>query len=114
MTFLKNIVFTHLIKINGSLKEFNFRKSNAGSSAVFTVDTIDRNGTRIVFHMQSNGNTWKILEQDVPLWIMDEEDALHSSIEKELSVQEVYFVKPHNPYSSTRRISRFFHLLGIN
>ncbi len=112
MTFLKNIQFTHLIKIDGCLKEFNFRKSNGSLETIFTVDTIDSKGTRIVFNMHDEGKFWKINQRELPSWIIQNEEQLNASIKKELAIQEIYFVRPGSGTPS--QLHRFFSMFGIS
>jgi hypothetical protein len=83
--FIKNIHFTRLLKTNGRLREFNFRKFKGGQEDLFSVDLSDDRGNRIIFHMQKDGSTWKITPQEeVPVWISEKEDKLHELIEEEL------------------------------
>ena len=112
MTFLKNIQFTHLIKIDGCLKEFNFRKSNGSLETIFTVDTVDLQGTRIVFNMHAEGKEWKINQKELPLWIIQNEEKLNASINNELAVQEIYFVRPDANTQS--QLHKLFSMFGIN
>jgi hypothetical protein len=83
MKFIRNIQFTKLIKANGRLREFNFRKSNGLGEGNFTIDVSDDRGNRIVFHMQKLENNWKISEQQLPPWIGESEDKLNESIVEE-------------------------------
>jgi len=112
MNFLKNIQFTHLIKIDGHLKEFNFRKSNGSLETIFTVDTIDARGKRIVFNMYDECNVWKLKQEELPNWIIENQNHLNESIRKELAVQEIYFVRPAD--NTVRQLSRFFSLFGLS
>ena len=82
--FIKNIQFSRLIKVNGRLKEFNFRKPNSKESP-FTVDVIDDRANRIIFKMQKTDDTWKILPQVLPEWIIQGEAAFAEIIGEELS-----------------------------
>jgi hypothetical protein len=82
--FIKNIHFTRLLKINGRLREFNLRKLKGTQEELFSVDVSDDRGNRIMFQMQKDGNTWKITDQHVPKWILENEDKLHELIEEEL------------------------------
>ena len=82
--FIKNIQFSRLIKVNGRLKEFNFRKPNSKESP-FTVDVIDDRANRIIFKMQKTDDTWKILPQALPEWILQGEAAFSEIIAEELS-----------------------------
>lgn len=82
--FVKNIQFTKLLKVEGRLREFNFRKLGGVNEGIFTVDVVDDRGNRILFRMQKEEGTWKILPQSLPRWIMDTEAQLHDQIEEEL------------------------------
>jgi hypothetical protein len=82
--FIKNIHFTRLLKINGRLREFNFRKIKGIQEELFSVDVSDERGNRIMFHMQKDGNAWKVTDQQVHKWILENEDKLHEVIEEEL------------------------------
>jgi len=82
--FIKNIHFTKLLKINGRLREFNFRKTKGLEEELFSVDVSDERSNRIMFQMQKDSNTWKVTDQRVPKWILEHEDLLHETIEEEL------------------------------
>ncbi len=87
ITFTKNIQFTRLLKIDGRLKEFNFRKPNNSQESLFTVDTAEEYGARIIFKMQKS-NTWKIVPQDLPSWILEKENDFNELIEDGLKSLE--------------------------
>jgi hypothetical protein len=87
LTFIKNIQFTRLIKINGKLKEFNFRKPNSKQEGLFTVDVINENGTRIIFKMELLENKWKITDNELPAWILEKETIFHDSIEEGFKIR---------------------------
>ena len=80
----KNIHFTKLVKVNGRLKEFNFRKLGGPNEGLFTVDVSDDRGNRILFRMQKEQDIWKILPQQLPTWVMEKEPTFHDLIEEEL------------------------------
>lgn len=80
----KNIHFTKLVKVNGRLKEFNFRKLGGANEGFFTVDVSDDRGNRILFRMQKESDTWKIVPQQLPNWVMEKEITFHDLIEEEL------------------------------
>lgn len=82
--FIKNIQFTRLVKADGRLREFNFRKLNGIKEDIFTVDVSDDRGNRILFRMQKVDNTWKIIQQPLPEWIWKNESIFHDLIEEEL------------------------------
>jgi hypothetical protein len=80
----KNIHFTKLVKVNGRLKEFNFRKLGGPNEGLFTVDVSDDRGNRILFRMQKENDTWKIQPQQLPNWVMEKENTFSELIEEEL------------------------------
>ncbi len=84
LSYVRNVQFTRLVKINGQLKEINFRKSNITDEGQFTVDVIDERSNRIIFYMVKEDH-WKIISENVPAWIMNEEDTLNDIIKEELS-----------------------------
>jgi hypothetical protein len=79
----KNVQFTKLIKAPAQLKEFNFRKLNAGEE-LFHVDVNDDRGNRIMFNMKLENGEWKIADNIVPKWISDAEAKLNDAIEEEI------------------------------
>lgn len=83
LKYVKNIQFTKMIKGDGQLKEFNFRKPNGKQEGPFTVDVIDAKGNRIIFNMEIKENTWKITTGNLPAWITENEPAFHEMIEEE-------------------------------
>lgn len=87
LNFIKNIQFTKLIKVEGRLKEFNFRKPNGKQEGLFTVDVIDERGNRIIFNMEKTGDQWKIISSGLPAWILNTETTFNEIIEEELKTQ---------------------------
>jgi hypothetical protein len=83
LRFIKNIQFTKLIKVDGKLKEFNFRKPNGKQEGLFTVDVIDERGNRIIFNMEKIDNHWKIITPELPAWVVNSENNFHELIEEE-------------------------------
>ncbi|HSN62314.1 MAG TPA: hypothetical protein VLR49_15355, partial [Ferruginibacter sp.] len=84
MHIIKNIQFTRLFKVDGYLKEFNFRKSNPSLQGKLSVDTIDERGNRIMFYMEKAETGWRILPQELPKWIPEQEIHLDEAIQEEL------------------------------
>jgi hypothetical protein len=85
--FNRNIQFSRLIKADGRLREFNFRRVNGLLVELFTVDVSDDRGNRIMFKMNKEGNSWAISdEQAVPDWIRKIEQYLNEAIEEELKI----------------------------
>ena len=53
LNFIKNIQFTRLVKADGRLREFNFRKfSGEEGELLFSIDVVDDRGNRIIFRMR--------------------------------------------------------------
>ena len=83
--FNKNIQFTKLVKTEGRLREFNFRKINSIKEGSFTVDVCDDRGNRKIFNMYKTEDSWKIkADEHLPEWIIANEQVLHNLIEEEL------------------------------
>ncbi|MBL7703483.1 MAG: hypothetical protein JNM14_14625 [Ferruginibacter sp.] len=83
LKYVKNIQFTRLVKSDGQLKEFNFRKPNGKQEGPFTVDVIDVKEKRIIFNMELKDNSWKIITAGLPEWITENESSFHDMIEEE-------------------------------
>ena len=84
MKFVKNIQFTRTIKADNRLREFNFRKLGGLQEGIFTVDVVDDRGNRIMFRMQKDDNSWKIVDQPLPDWVIKNERVFNDLIEEEL------------------------------
>ena len=84
--FTKQIHFTRLIKAGGRLREFNFRKMKQLDQDVFSVDTVDDRGNRILFYMTKGDNgQWNIAQkQPLPTWVVENEDKMREQIGDEL------------------------------
>ena len=80
----KNIQFSKLVKTEGRLREFNFRKSNPNGKVLFFVDVTDDRSNRIIFQMIKDNDSWKIQPQLLPDWIVKNENKFHELIEDEL------------------------------
>ena len=84
LTTFKNLQFSKLIKTEGRLREFNFRKSTPNGKMLFSVDVTDDRSNRLFFEMQKENESWKILPQLLPDWILKNEEKFHEVIEEEL------------------------------
>ena len=84
----KNIQFTRLIKTEGKIREFNFRRAGYHEDIYFSVDVNDDRGNRIIFTMKKQNETWSIEQplRPLPVWIAKVEQQLNESIEQELKV----------------------------
>ncbi|MEX0636140.1 MAG: hypothetical protein WD135_05180 [Ferruginibacter sp.] len=87
MVAIKNMQFTHLYKVNGYLKEFNFRKSNSSNEGKVSVDTIDDRGNRIIFFLEKYDTGWKVVTTDLPIWVFEQESQLHEAIVEGLAAK---------------------------
>jgi hypothetical protein len=85
MQFVKMVQFTRLVKADGQLKEFNFRKLNNPGDPLFTVNVCTERGDRIIFNIQKKDNNWKIQSDEIPKWVLQNENSLGAVIEDELS-----------------------------
>lgn len=86
LQFQKNIQFTKLIKADGRLREFNFRKMGGVQDGQFTLDVSDEKGNRVMLRLQKEEGIWKVQEpENVPLWILRNEKIFHDVIEEELA-----------------------------
>lgn len=84
-TYFKNIQFSRLVKTEGRLREFNFTRHNDNGTFIFSVDVCDNRSNRVMFSMRMEDNSWKIIQQELPPWIMLYERNFHELIEVELS-----------------------------
>ncbi len=84
MRFVKLIQFTRLVKAEGRLREFNFRKVKTPDEEVFSVNVCNERGDRIVFTMQKQEKDWRITPSQLPQWILKNENSLNEAIDDEL------------------------------
>jgi hypothetical protein len=85
MLFTKNVQFTKLVKADGNLREFNFRKhSDSEGGILFSVDVCDLRNNRIIFKMQHKETSWRIVNSPLPEWVLTNEHILNELIEEEL------------------------------
>jgi hypothetical protein len=82
--FVKMIQFTRLVKMEGRLREFNFRKMRNPEEEQFSVNVCNERGDRILFNMQKKDNNWRIQSTELPKWILQNENRLDEAIEDEL------------------------------
>ena len=83
--FVKNIQFTRLIKADGRLREFNFRKMRVLQETMFSVDVVDDRGNRIMIRLRKDDQHWNIIPQPLPKWVTDQEKLMSEMIEEELN-----------------------------
>ena len=80
MSLPRNIAFTSLIKINGRLREFNFRKR---ADLRYDVDTNDERGNRYFFKMVKQEGAWKVDDTSLPDWLTGNENLIAAAIDRE-------------------------------
>lgn len=83
--FVRNIQFTRLIKADGRLREFNFRKMMLLQDTLFSIDVVDDRGNRIMFRMGKTDSGWQIIPQPLPAWVTEQEKVLSDMIQEELN-----------------------------
>ena len=86
IAFNKMIHFSRLVKIDGRLREFNYRKNNNAGVYVFDVDTADDRGNRIFMRLLKEDNEWQLTsKQELPPWIADHKEQLVTELEEGLT-----------------------------
>ena len=81
-----NIQFTKLLKADGKLREFNFTKlTRPRQPIVFSIDVTDNRYQRVYFEMLKDEGNWRIVQPQLPSWVLENENTLHSIIEQELN-----------------------------
>lgn len=82
-SFNKIVHFTRLIKINGRLREFNYRKNNNAGDYVFDVDTADDRGNRLFFRLLKENGEWELTSKNtMPDWVTDNQELLVTELEE--------------------------------
>ena len=66
LQFEKMVQFTRLVKAEGRLREFNFRKVKSPNEELFTVNVCTERGDRIHFSMHKEEDAWKIIPGQLP------------------------------------------------
>ncbi|MFV0604509.1 MAG: hypothetical protein ACK5NK_01590 [Niabella sp.] len=83
ISFNKMIHFTRLVKINGRLREFNYRKNNTAGKHIFDVDTADDRGNRVFFRLNKDNGDWELTSnQNLPDWILNSQEQLVTELEE--------------------------------
>ena len=86
MAFIPNIHFSVWIKIEGRLREFNFRKR---TEDVYDTDTADDRGNRWQFKWTRGADGWEIvsLNPGLPTWIVNNKAVIEESFSKQPEVK---------------------------
>ena len=86
ISFNKMIHFSRLVKIDGRLREFNFRKNNTAGNNIFDVDTADDRGNRLFFRLNKDSGEWELnSKQTMPDWILNNSELLVTELEEGLN-----------------------------
>ncbi len=86
ISFNKMIHFTRLVKIDGRLREFNFRKNNTAGNYIFDVDTADDRGNRLFLKLGKDSGDWELSsKQTLPDWVVNNREQLISELEEGLN-----------------------------
>lgn len=80
MPYIKNIAFTSQIKVNGRLREFNFRKR---SESLYDGNTNDERGERYFFKIEKVNGEWKLSGSRQPDWLVLHQTAILDVITKQ-------------------------------
>ena len=80
------IHFSRLVKIDGRLREFNFRKNNTAGNQVYDTDTADDRGNRLFFRLSKESGDWELTStQNLPDWITGNKEQLVQELEEGLN-----------------------------
>jgi hypothetical protein len=82
--FVRMVQFTRLVKVEGRLREFNFRKLRNPAEEMFNVNVCNERGDRFFFNMHKKDKGWRIEPGEVPKWVVQSEITLNAVIEDEL------------------------------
>lgn len=74
-----NVAFTILIKVNGRLREFNFRKRSDNN---YDANTNDEHSNRYFFQMEKREGSWKMTGKDLPDWLNQNEGVISEELDK--------------------------------
>ena len=85
MAVLKNVQFSKLIKAEGRLREFNFRKSNGLAGPVYHVDVSDDRGNRYYLTLLPVDEVWTVQEENLPPWVQEAVPQFNPAIQEQES-----------------------------
>ena len=83
MAVLKNVQFSKLIKAEGRLREFNFRKSNGIGGSIYHVDVSDDRGNRYYLTMLQEEEVWAVQEKTLHPWIQEAAPQFNPAIQEQ-------------------------------
>ncbi|MEO5947411.1 MAG: hypothetical protein ABIP79_11395 [Chitinophagaceae bacterium] len=78
------VQFSLLIKLDGRLREFNFRKIRNTEEDTFSVNVCNERGDRIFFDMKKQETGWEFTPSNLPAWIEQNKKNIQQAVEDEL------------------------------
>ena len=82
--FIRAVQFSLLIKLDGRLREFNFRKIRNSKVDTFSVNVCNERGDRIFFDMKKLDSSWDFTPSNLPGWIEQNKKVIRQAVEDEL------------------------------
>lgn len=82
--FIRAVQFSLLIKLDGRLREFNFRKFRNTEEDTFSVNVCNERGDRIFFEMKKQENGWEFSPSNLPVWIEENKKTIRQAVDEEL------------------------------
>jgi len=82
--FIRAVQFSLLIKLDGRLREFNFRKIRNSEVETFSVNVCNERGDRIFFDMKKQDSSWDFTPSNLPGWIEQNKKVIRQAVEDEL------------------------------
>jgi hypothetical protein len=69
MLHFNHLAFSTLVKAEGRLREFNFRRKQQDGIPVYEVDVSDERGNRHYFSLAQQDQQWSVNPKFLPSWI---------------------------------------------
>ncbi len=82
--FIRAVQFSLLIKLDGRLREFNFRKISNAEVDTFSVNVCNERGDRIFFDLKKLESSWDFTPSNLPSWIEQNKKVIRQAVEDEL------------------------------
>ncbi len=83
--FIKAVQFSLLIKLDGRLREFNFRKIRNMDEESLAVNVCNERGDRVFFNMKKQESGWEFSPSSLPGWIDQNKKIIRQAVEEELT-----------------------------
>lgn len=82
--FNRAVQFSLLIKLDGRLREFNFRKIRDAEEDTFSANVCNERGDRVFFDMKKQESSWDFTPSNLPAWIEQNKKIIRQAVEDEL------------------------------